>query len=129
MKTVLVFGTFDLLHRGHLHFLREAEKLGVLYVAVACDCNVEKIKGSAPAQKQEQRKEAVANALPDAHVLLGDKNDYLAPIRLIQPDMIVLGYDQKMPPGLTMDTLPCPVKRLEAHQPEKYKSSLMKVSS
>ena len=129
MKRVLVFGTFDFLHQGHLYFLREAEKLGALYIAVARDENVVKMKGTAPHQTEEQRKEALENAMPNAQVMLGDKNDYLAPIRFVQPDMIVLGYDQKMPPGLTIETLPCPVKRLEAHEPEKYKSSLMRANN
>ncbi|HEY4500387.1 MAG TPA: adenylyltransferase/cytidyltransferase family protein, partial [Candidatus Paceibacterota bacterium] len=46
MKRVMVFGTFDILHPGHLYFLRAAKKLGdYLIVSLARDVNVRKIKG------------------------------------------------------------------------------------
>ena len=47
MKKVMVFGTFDGLHEGHLDFFRQAREYGdYLIVAVARDVNVKKIKKS-----------------------------------------------------------------------------------
>jgi rfaE bifunctional protein nucleotidyltransferase chain/domain len=59
MKKVLVGGVFDILHFGHIHFLKEAKKLGdYLVVAIESDANVKKLKGqSRPFHSQDQRKE------------------------------------------------------------------------
>jgi len=122
---VLVFGTFDHLHPGHLFFLQEAEKEGELHIALARDVTVEKLKGFPPRQGEVERMRAIEEAFTNAHVFLGDTKDYLVPVRKVKPDLILLGYDQELPPGVTMEDLPCPIKRVEPHKPEKYKSSLM----
>ncbi len=59
MKKVLVGGCFDILHFGHIHFLREAKNLGdYLIVALESDENVKKLKGdNRPIHIQSQRKE------------------------------------------------------------------------
>ena len=48
----------------------------------------------------------------------------MKPLREIKPDVIFLGYDQKLPPGMKDEDLPCPVKRAEAFDPHIHKSSL-----
>ena len=45
---IMVFGTFDGIHRGHLHFFKQARGLvknPYLIVSVARDVNVKRIKG------------------------------------------------------------------------------------
>jgi FAD synthetase len=121
---VLVFGTFDRLHPGHEYLLREAGKRGRLFVIVARDQNVERIKGHKPAQPEDERLAAIQAFAPEADVRLGDATDFLAPVRAIGPDLILLGYDQALPPGVEEKNLPCPSERLEAFKPEHYKSSL-----
>ncbi len=124
---VLLFGTFDLLHPGHLFVLNEGKKRGDLHVVVARDATVERIKKRLPVHSQEERKAAIEKAFPDANVMLGsDDGDYLKPVRVVAPDLILLGYDQRFPPGITEEDLPCPVERLPAFEPEKYKSSLLR---
>lgn len=124
---VLLFGTFDLLHPGHLFVLNEGRKRGDLHVVVARDATVERIKKRRPAHSQEERKAAIEKAFPDAVVMLGsDDGDYLKPVREIGPDLILLGYDQRLPPGVIEADLPCPVERLQGFEPEKYKSSLLR---
>ncbi|MDD3896868.1 MAG: adenylyltransferase/cytidyltransferase family protein [Candidatus Peribacteraceae bacterium] len=125
MVRVLAFGTFDRFHPGHDFFLRAAKAKGDVWVVVARDRTVERVKGKRPVQNEEERKQAVEHAFPDMHVLLGDSHDYLAPLRSVQPDLIVLGYDQTLPPGLTEADVPCAMERLPAHEPTKYKSSLL----
>ncbi len=125
-KRVLVFGTFDRLHPGHLFVFAEAAKRGAVHIVVARDRSVGHIKGRAPMQTEEQRLQAVQAAVPEAQVRLGDTEDYLLPVREIAPDLILLGYDQRLPPGVEESSFPCPVERLPAFHPEKYKSSLMK---
>lgn len=130
----MVFGTFDDLHPGHLYLLSCAhariknEKLkiknSVVYVVVARDANVFKIKGRSPLQSEEIRAQAIRDAFPEAEVILGDPEDFMSPILELKPDLILIGYDQKLPPGVTEELLGCPVERLDAFEPEKYKSSI-----
>ena len=55
---VLVFGTFDGLHEGHLNFFKQARGLAqqaFLIVSVARDENVFKIKGAYPVRQEKER--------------------------------------------------------------------------
>lgn len=109
--------------------MNEGAKRGDLHVIVARDATVERIKKKLPAHSQDQRKAAIEAAFPDAVVVLGDGGgDYLKPVREIGPDLILLGYDQRLPPGIVEDDLPCPIERLPSFEPEKYKTSLMRKS-
>ncbi len=121
---VLIFGTFDGLHPGHHFVIDAARKRGDVSVVVARDRNVDRIKGRASRETEEERVAAIRNAYPDVTVMLGDPEDFLAPVRAVAPDLILLGYDQRLPPGVTDADFPCPVERLPAFEPEKYKSSL-----
>ncbi|MFI5240967.1 MAG: adenylyltransferase/cytidyltransferase family protein [Microgenomates group bacterium] len=61
VSKVLVGGCFDILHFGHIHFLKSAKSLGnYLVVALESDVNVKKLKGTQrPIHNQSQRKEAL----------------------------------------------------------------------
>lgn len=120
----MVFGTFDLFHPGHRSLLMQAEKLGPVIVVVARSTNVERIKGKKPLQSDDERVKALKDSFPDAEVILGDPDDFLVPLREQKPDMLLLGYDQGLPPGVTDVDLPCPVRRAKALRPDLYKSSL-----
>lgn len=123
---VLLFGTFDQLHPGHEFVLEEGLKRGELHVVVARDVTVERIKGRKPEQLEEQRRTAIQEKYPQAHVVLGDRENYWRPVCEIAPDLIFLGYDQELPPGVRVEDLPCTVERLPAFEPGKFKSSLLK---
>ena len=126
-KKIMVFGTFDLLHPGHLFVLTEAGKRGNVTAIVARARNVERIKGTAPSQNDEKRVEAVRKAFPAYSVRLGDPEDFLAPVRAAAPDLILLGYDQKLPPGITeKDLASARVERLPAFHPELYKTTIVR---
>ncbi|RLF13769.1 MAG: DUF357 domain-containing protein, partial [Thermoprotei archaeon] len=58
-RKVLVAGVFDLIHPGHLFFLQCAKELGEVYVVVARDSTVERIKGRRPVVPEDQRLEVV----------------------------------------------------------------------
>ena len=46
MKKVILFGTFDIFHKGHKNFLEQAQEFGdYLIVVIARDKTVKKIKG------------------------------------------------------------------------------------
>lgn len=93
---VLVFGTFDGLHRGHHFFLRQAKLRGTeLVVAVARDVHVRELKNKIPVHREQARLGAI-EALPFVdRVLLSDEAlGSFAVIDLIEPDLVVLGHDQ-----------------------------------
>ncbi|MCA9370668.1 MAG: adenylyltransferase/cytidyltransferase family protein [Candidatus Peregrinibacteria bacterium] len=123
---ILTFGTFDYLHPGHIAYLSEAASKGDLFIIVARDSNVRHIKGEAPDHTEEERIAALQEAFPDAQVRLGDTEDYLRPVFEINPDCIVLGYDQTLPPGISEKDLPCPIERAQPHRPDEFKSSILR---
>jgi FAD synthetase len=133
MKKVIVFGTFDVLHKGHLNFFEQAKKFGdFLVVVVARDKNVEKIKGAAPLRDEVFRlKELETSVLVDK-VVLGNKEDRYLILKQEKPEVICLGYDQEVDEKKLQAKLKeyklegAQVFRLEAYKPEKYKSSLLK---
>lgn len=127
LKRVMVFGTFDLLHPGHEFFLREAARRGPLTVVVARDENVRRIKGGRPLQTQERRIRAIRKRFPTVTVIPGDRRDFLMPLRELTPDLILLGYDQTLPPGITEDALFCRIERIRAFHPRQFKSSLSRL--
>ncbi len=96
-KKVLVVGTWDLIHPGHIALLWEAKRLGRVYVVVATDANVEKAKGRPPIVPAEQRAEVVRNLKPVDQVMVGDEHDFLRPVRQVDPDIILLGPDDPYP--------------------------------
>jgi FAD synthetase len=90
---VVAQGTFDIVHPGHLHYLREAAELGDrLHVIVARDTNVTHKPG--PVVPGAQRVEVVEALEPVDRARLGHPDDIFVPIREIGPDVIVLGHDQ-----------------------------------
>ena len=97
MARILVFGTFDLLHRGHEFFLGEAKKLGSeLVVVVARDESVLEIKGREPVHSEQQRLAAVQQLSFVDKAVLGNKiSKRYEIVRELKPDIIALGYDQK----------------------------------
>lgn len=123
---ILTFGTFDHLHPGHVAYLNEAASKGDLFVIVARDAHVEQIKGVTPDQSEHDRLAALKDAFPDAQVVLGDAEDYRKPVRDINPDLIVMGYDQKLPPGVTEADVDCTILRAAPFDPEIHKSSLLR---
>lgn len=95
MTTVITFGTFDVLHVGHLRILQRARELGDrLIVGVSSDAlNVAK-KGRAPVFSQEERCELVANLKCVDEVFVEEslelKRDY---IKEHAADVLVMGDD------------------------------------
>ncbi len=91
---VLVAGTFDILHPGHIHLLREAWKKGRVHVIVARDSNVRRMKGREPIVPERQRLQVVSAVRYVAEARLGDERDMLRPLEELKPDVILLGPDQ-----------------------------------
>ncbi len=76
MVTVMCFGSFDVLHPGHLFFLRESKKMGdKLFVVVAKDSIIKKIKGKDPKYPERERLEHVRDIPSVDKAVLGYEAD------------------------------------------------------
>ena len=132
METVMVFGTFDIVHLGHIALFHEAKKYGTdLVVVVARDKRARGIKGKDPVFGEKERVAFLQELSVVDRVLLGDKSDVYKVIKNIKPDTIVLGYDQKM----FTEELENKIKefgfdtqivRARAYKSDKYKTGVIK---
>ena len=94
-QIVLANGCFDLLHVGHVRYLRGAKQLGgKLVVAMNSDGSVRQIKGEGrPFMPAEERAEIIA-ALSDVDaVVIFDESDVRVLIREIRPAIQAKGTD------------------------------------
>ncbi len=125
---VMCFGTFDLFHPGHQYYLTEASKMGdALIVVIARDERVLEKKKRLPLDPETKRLENVQSNFPQALVVLGDEHDIFAPIRTYQPDMLVFGYDQRVPEERLHELFPgISTARIGGFEPETWKSSKLR---
>ena len=87
-------GTFDLLHMGHIFYLKEAKKLGdKLSVVVATDSTVRKLKHE-PINPEETRLNLIQELKIVNEAFLGYEKDMYKIVEEIKPDIIAIGYDQ-----------------------------------
>jgi D-glycero-beta-D-manno-heptose 1-phosphate adenylyltransferase len=94
-RITLANGNFDLLHVGHVRYLRGAKELGgKLVVAINSDSSVRSLKGEGrPIMPEQERAEMVA-ALADVDaVVIFPEPDVRAIIREIRPDVQAKGTD------------------------------------
>ncbi|MHA1914090.1 MAG: adenylyltransferase/cytidyltransferase family protein [Promethearchaeota archaeon] len=95
-KRVLIAGCFDLLHAGHIYLVNEAAKLGEVFVVVATDKNREMFSGERPIISQEQRLEIIKSIKNVKGARIGrSDNNTLKTVQEINPDIILLGPDQR----------------------------------
>ncbi|MBS3773238.1 MAG: adenylyltransferase/cytidyltransferase family protein [Candidatus Thermoplasmatota archaeon] len=96
MVRVMASGVFDLLHIGHLHYLREARDMGdELVVVVATDETVRQRKHS-PVIPEDMRRELVASLKPVDMAVVGHSDDMLRVVEELKPNIVALGYDQEV---------------------------------
>ncbi|MDP2789458.1 MAG: adenylyltransferase/cytidyltransferase family protein [bacterium] len=134
---IMVFGTFDGLHPGHLNFFKQARGLtgqkSFLIVSIARDKNVFRIKKKLPTLNEQKRMALLKkSSLADKVVLSGIKN-YLSHILKERPDIIALGYDQRayvknLQKDLEDRGLSVKIVRLKPYKKQIYKTSLLHIA-
>jgi FAD synthetase len=134
MTIVMVFGTFDIIHPGHLYILKEARRYGnKLIVVVARDKTVIELKGKSPLNNEKERLKKIHNLPMVDHAILGSKKNKFSLIKKIKPDVICLGYDQhsfteELDKVLKKINLHVKIVRLKAYKEHQYKSSIIRES-
>lgn len=129
MKKVMCAGTFDVIHPGHLYYLSESKKYGdELIVVVARDETSQSFKGKKPEHSERERLEAVRMLKIVDQAVLGHKGDIFGIIEEIKPDVICLGYDQKVQKQeleneLKIRGIKADIVRIDPYMPNVYKSS------
>ena len=100
-RRVIVNGTFDILHRGHIEMLNFAKSQGsYLLVAIDADKSVKSLKGEdRPVNNQEDRKFALDNLkCVDAVWIFEDQEELEHICKIYRPDIMVKGSDYQGKP-------------------------------
>jgi D-beta-D-heptose 7-phosphate kinase/D-beta-D-heptose 1-phosphate adenosyltransferase len=96
MTTVIVNGTFDILHPGHIAMLNTARSLGnYLVVCIDTDRRVKELKGDKrPINDQTFRKVMLQNLKAvDIVEFFDSQDDLIRLLKLYKPDIMVKGSD------------------------------------
>lgn len=94
-RIVFTNGCFDLLHVGHIRYLKEARSLGdFLVVGVNSDASVRRLKGAQrPVQSQSDRAEILASLVSVDMAVIFEEDTPLQLIQAVRPDVLVKGGD------------------------------------
>jgi FAD synthetase len=131
---IMVFGTFDGLHEGHLNLFKQARMLAknpFLVVSIARDRNVFRIKGQYPKLNEKERMGLLKECILADRVVLSGVENHIPHILKERPDIIALGYDQKayvknLKKDLKKRGLLVKIVRLKPYKEKIYKNSLLK---
>lgn len=99
MRTVKVFvsGSFDMLHSGHIKFLKEASLFGQLYVGIGSDGSIEKYKRKKPICPAAERL-FMLRSIKYVHEVFVNSGegplDFKEDIIRLKPDMLIVNEDQ-----------------------------------
>lgn len=96
-KLILTNGCFDVLHIGHIRYLKEAKSYGdILLVAVNSDTSVRKLKGEGrPVVSEMERAKIIASLRFVDYVVIFTETDVCSIIREIEPDIHCKGGDYR----------------------------------
>lgn len=97
-RLVFTNGVFDLLHVGHVRYLRQARALGdALVVAINSDRSVRELKGpERPVFAEDERAEILAALRDVDYVVVFDDISPRGTIRKLLPDVLVKGGDYEL---------------------------------
>jgi FAD synthetase len=95
-RTVMVAGTFEILHPGHLAYLREAWRLGYVVAVVSSDENAERNKKRKIVIPQRQRAEVLSSLYYVHRVVPGRSGNIFDIFEEVKPDVVLIGPNQNV---------------------------------
>jgi len=101
-RIVLANGGFDLIHVGHIRYLKEAKKEGdLLIVAINSDSSIRKLKGPGrPILAEDERSEIISSFYFVDYIIIFNEDTVNNIIQTLKPDVHAKGSDY------TKDTVP-----------------------
>ena len=95
---VFTNGCFDILHRGHIEYLKQSKKLGTyLIVGINSDNSVRRLKGeNRPVNNQWDRKSILEEFRCVDEVIIFEEDTPYELIKKVRPDIITKGGDYKV---------------------------------
>ena len=93
---VFVSGCFDLLHSGHIKFLKEAAKYGDLYVSIGSDKTIKELKNRHTIYNELERKFILEELKCVKKVYIGSGHgilDFKNELELVKPDIFFVNFD------------------------------------
>lgn len=95
-KIVFTNGCFDIIHIGHIRYLKEARKLGnILIVGLNSDSSVSRLKPDRPINTESERAEVLSALQMVDYVTLFKEDTPYELIKFLKPDVLVKGGDWK----------------------------------
>ncbi len=122
---VLTGGKFNKIHPGHIELLKYAKKLGNKLIVVLANDENNNRPYAIPAKERKKLLEKFQIA---DEIVVGDTKNFFAVVEKYEPDMIVIGYDQKLPKQVE-ERLKKHKKKIKVMKAEKfgeYRSSTWK---
>ncbi|HAK89746.1 MAG TPA: D-glycero-beta-D-manno-heptose 1-phosphate adenylyltransferase [Nitrospiraceae bacterium] len=106
-KIVFTNGCFDIIHIGHVRYLKDAKKLGnVLIIGLNSDSSVAGIKPGRPINKESHRAEVLASLHMVDYVTIFSEDTPYELIKFLEPDVLVKGGDWKKDDIVGSDIVP-----------------------
>ena len=99
-KKVFVSGCFDLLHSGHIAFLKEASQYGEVYVGLGSDKTIYDLKGRMTINSEDERQYMMESLSVIHKVKINSGSgilDFLDDMKLLRPDVFVVNEDGHTP--------------------------------
>ncbi len=95
-KIVFTNGCFDIIHVGHIRYLKEAKALGdVLVIGLNSDRSLSTIKPNRPVNPENHRAEVLSSLEIIDYITIFDEETPYELIEFLQPDILVKGGDWK----------------------------------
>ncbi len=99
-KIVFVSGFFDLLHSGHVAFLKEASEYGDVHVGLGSDKTIRELKGREPVISEGERLYMIEALSSVKKVTINNGSgllDFIDDIKIIKPDIFIVNEDGHTP--------------------------------
>lgn len=106
-KIVFTNGCFDIIHIGHIRYLKEAKKLGhILIIGLNSDSSVSRLKSNRPINIESHRAEVLSSIEMVDYVTIFSEDTPYELLMVLKPDVIVKGGDWKREDIVGSDIVP-----------------------